>query len=148
MSIAANKSTWLTVTGTALTLIAAMNLMCAKTEEGSASYIVRADSAVQAARLVGYVGGEVTHTLAIIDSVAATLTPGEVTRLKAHQSVRQVTPDATVETAADAYVEFPALVDAAVVHSEGHTGQTVTLAVVDNGRAATADLQNEWVDLE
>lgn len=61
------------------------------------SYIVQGESAEQAARLVGQVGGEVSAHLEIIAGVGAWLTPRQAAALGAQPGIRAISPNAGVQ---------------------------------------------------
>ena len=145
------KRTALTMAGTACALAIGVAIVfgCARINQEPASYIVRADSTELAGELVSAVGGAVTHELGIIEAVAATLTPQQLTDLRSREAVRQVTVDGSVETAAGAmgpYVNFPELVGADLLHAEGYTGRSVTVAILDSGMAAIEQLNKDTSD--
>ncbi len=111
------------------------------TAADSASYIVRSADAATAARLVRGAGGQVTASLALVDGVAADLTPGAVQTLRRNPQVAQVFPNARVqatgdgpagETATNPATDYPNVVGANLVMSTT-TGVSVTVAVLDTG---------------
>ena len=68
------------------------------------SYIVEAQSAEAAARVVDASGGEVVSRLKVIDAVEARLTRAQHARVLASTGIRQVTPNVAVTTMAAANV--------------------------------------------
>jgi subtilisin family serine protease len=101
-------------------------------------YIVRANSADQAAALVEAAGGSVTRPLAIIDSVVARLPDSTARRLVHSPSIVHIHANAQVHAAAGGNVSdtnFPEVVGADVVWNAGVTGEGIAVAIVDTGIA-------------
>ena len=98
-----------------------------------AGFIVQAHDASRAASLVQSAGGEITRELAVINGVAARLTPAQLTQLRARADV-SVTPDRSLKTAGfvpESY--YPAQVGAEALRAEGLTGRGITVAILDTG---------------
>ena len=114
------------------------------------SYIVAGESVETVAAAVQATGADITHELTIIDAVAADFTAGQLVELRESGAVLQITENSGVKTSGGvaggspgAYHHFPTLVDADQVHASGITGQSVTVAILDSGMAATAELQKD-----
>jgi serine protease AprX len=100
----------------------------------ASSYIVQADSAAAASRLVTSVGARIEHELEIIGGVSARLTPAQLNRLRAGNPWVKTNPDAKVQTAGPVLETwYPTLVGAAELHRGGIDGRGVTIAVLDTG---------------
>lgn len=67
---------------------------------GTLTFLVQAEDAEVAARLVTQTGGQVSDPLPIINAVGATLTPEQVRRLRANPGVRRVYANSSVEISA------------------------------------------------
>ena len=97
------------------------------------------------------VGATITHEFGIIDGVAAALTPDQLDRLRRDQRITSTFDNGAVATAGGvaggspaAYVHYPELVGAEQLHTMGYTGQRdITVAFVDSGMAAIAELQKD-----
>ncbi len=114
------------------------------------SMIVRGTSVAEVVEAVRTVGGEITHELGIINSVAAELTHDQLAALNDHPAVRSTFADGSVSTAAaqeggepSPYGHYPAQVGADVLHAQGYTGSSVTVAVVDSGMHMVPVFQND-----
>ncbi len=115
------------------------------------SYILQGNSTDAVVAAVQSVGGTVTHELGIINSVAATLTLEQRNDLLINRAILQISADAPVKTAGGvsggspgAYANFPSLVGADELHAAGITGRSVTVAILDSGMAANAELQQGY----
>ena len=118
------------------------------------SYILKGESTEQVAEAVLAAGGEVTHELGIIRSVAANLTESQVDELRIARGILRIYGNDAVKAsgkpvkdsngggeeadsgdgiAGSAYTEFPRLVDADVLHDQGIDGWGITIAVLDSG---------------
>jgi serine protease AprX len=113
------------------------------------SYIVQGSSLEAVTEAVLAVEGEITHELGIINAVAATLTESEREALEERGDLK-ITEDGSVKTAGgtaggspSAYNHFPTLVGADQVQANGIMGRSVTVAVLDSGMAAIAELQKD-----
>ena len=120
------------------------------TEATTDSYIVQGTSLPEVIDAVASVDAEITHELGIINAVAAKLDDEQRDALQASGVITQISADGAVTTAGGTaggapsdYSEFPTLVNADAVHTEGLTGQSVTVAVLDSGMAAVAELQKD-----
>ena len=116
----------------------------------TSSYIIQGNSADAVVGAVLAVDGEITHELGIINAVAATLTERQHEELLENPIVRNISADAPVKTAggvaggsATAYANFPSLVNADALHAAGISGQSVTVAILDSGMHAEAELQKD-----
>src|SRR6266545_1337165 len=98
----------------------------------SMSVIVQAREMAAAVALVRQAGGEVTHELAIINSVGARLTPGQVRSVRLSGNAR-IFADRKVRTAGSNQDFAPYIIGASQLHAEGITGAGVTVAVLDTG---------------
>jgi serine protease AprX len=107
----------------------------ASVHAASSSYIVQARNFTIATVAVDDVGGKITHRLSIINAVAATLTPAQVTTLRVNHSLT-LTPNGSASvTGSNAPVQ-PYVVEhtqANLLHSSGITGKGITIAFLDTG---------------
>ena len=118
--------------------------------EQSASYILQGESTEVVAEVVRSIGGEITHELGIINAVAAKLSRSQLEQLRVNPAILKITEDGAVKTAGGvaggspgAYAHFPALVGADQVHNNGITGRSLTVAILDSGMHAEAELQKD-----
>ena len=102
----------------------------------SASYIVQAPSFPMAVAAVKNAGGKITHELSIINAVAATLTPAQVTALRADRSLN-LTPNGSASVAGTSAPYAVRYTQADLMHAMGITGKGVSIAFVDTGLWAT-----------
>ena len=112
--------------------------------------IVKGSNVAELVRAVESVGGTVTHELGIISAVGADLTAGQLEMLQENHHISQTFTGGYVTTAGGnaggapgPYVNYPSLVGADQLHAEGITGESVTVAIVDSGMAAIAELQKD-----
>ena len=138
---------------TLLLLVAVPQALPAVESSELSSFIVQGESLVQLNAAVNTVGGQVTHELAIINAVGATLTPTQLRALERQEGVTGLFANVAVNTAGGgkgggnggggngggggrtvAYTDFPAWVGADQLHAEGILGTSVTVAVLDTGR--------------
>lgn len=127
------KSRWFSVL--VLTLIAVGNLTVAvaAASRATALYIVQATQPRVAAEAVRSVGGRITHELAIIDAVAARLSPAQVAQLEKRPGLT-ITLDRDAQVAGYAGQPYVARHSgAAQLHASGVTGRGVTIAFLDTG---------------
>lgn len=127
------KSRWFSVL--VLTLIAVGNLTVAvaAASRATALYIVQATQPRAAAEAVRGVGGRITHELAIIDAVAARLSPAQVAQLEKRPGLT-ITLDRDAQVAGYAGQPYVARHSgAAQLHASGITGRGVTIAFLDTG---------------
>ena len=113
------------------------------------SFIVQATSTDLAASLTEKYGGTVTSRLEIIHAVGAMLPDQAVAQLRLEKDILAVTPNGSVESSSDfastpntqvggpgpSYpsTDYPDVVGADVVWSQGDIGSGVTVAVLDTG---------------
>jgi len=128
----------------------AESIETAPVAEESSSFIIEGESIEEVAAAVRAVGGQVTHELGIINAVAASVTAGQRAELRAIAGIMRITDDGAVTTAGGtaggsptSYAHFPSLVNADQVHANGNTGHSVTVAFLDSGMAAIAELQKD-----
>jgi len=130
-------------------------------EDQQASYLVQAQSHVQARKLVEEVGGRITNDLAIIRTVSALLTEAQLKALKARNPDVRVWEDRELSTSwsrrnprrgrqssrpTKTPTNFPTLVEADDLHDLGFDGQGVTVAVVDTGLWEGSDALTRTAD--
>jgi len=141
---------------------------------GKSSYIIQGQDSSVVAGLVETHGGKVSSNLHIIQGVAAWLTPDQFEALSRHPGILAISPNATVSLTgigADAAImnkftspksvdqiqtNYPDVVGADVVWTEGVTGDGVTVAVIDSGLENLDGIQEDiygnkerllaWVD--
>src|SRR5579862_6061154 len=102
------------------------------------SYIVQASSFAVALAAVKRVGGIVTHELAVIDAVAANLTPAQASALRSRRGLTLTSNASTTVLGTNLYTGIvqPYVADrtqATLLHSQGITGKGVTIAFLDTG---------------
>ncbi len=124
------------------------------------SYIVQGNTFDDAVDTVTALDAEITHELAIIRAVAAELTPEEADRVRSNPAIVRLFGNAPVAAAGkpdkgskggggkddsddsstsdggiggSSYTDYPTLVDADQLHSQGIDGWGVTVAIVDTG---------------
>lgn len=111
------------------------------------SYIVQATSTDLAAQLTEKYGGKVTSRLEIINAVGAILSDQAVAQLRLEKGILAITPNGSVKSSDAASREnesnpaggktpstdYPEVVGADVVWSQGVNGSGVTVAVLDTG---------------
>ena len=144
----------LTIAITAGTLL----LLDSPAGERVSSVIVQGGDLASASKAVESVGGEITHELGIIRSVAVLVTPSQRDRLEGIPGLR-IHGNQSVEVAKkpikikpgdepDLGTVYPTLVGAQLLHAEGVTGRDVTVAVLDTGwdnfGAFSLDTAGEW----
>lgn len=122
--------------------LAVMNL--GKTDQAvdtpKAAYIVQGNAIDKVSKLVEQVGGEISHTLPVINAVGALLTESQYAELSAQDSLRvsenrkvtshssrDVLPDYAIET----YITRQTRAN--FLHRYGIKGQGVTIATIDSG---------------
>ncbi len=117
------------------------------TSEPTSSVIVQGQDVDIIKQQVLEVGGTVTHELAIIHAVGATLTATQRTDLQKLDPSLRLYEDAGVRTSGNGngdgkgsftgnnvpYTQYPSLIGADRVHAEGITGYGVTIAILDTG---------------
>ena len=116
------------------------------------SYLVQGPDTDTAVRWATHVGGEITSRLDIIHGVGVLLTPAMVDRLKSEGSLT-ITPNGEVKLISGGggddedegghgnnspATDYADVVGADLAWRAGVTGQGVTVAVVDTGRAVAA----------
>jgi serine protease AprX len=103
----------------------------------------------QAERLVGALGGRVTHELPIISSFSAVLPAGQVTTLAQSGAVTKVWADGKVRMSTDTSLlnattppnkNWQDAMGLPSVWNQGYMGQGVSVAVLDTGVSQVADL--------
>ncbi len=139
----------------------------------SSSYLIQGQSTAQAAQAVEAVGGEVTHRLGIIRTVAAQLNSQQRAQLaqraglrlyanspvvsasalpaaQTHRTISLTPPEESARRSPSPptrnlapAVHFPSQVGADLLHEQGITGAGVTIAVLDSGLAPLPDLLND-----
>ena len=105
----------------------------------TASYIVQAQGVEAAAELVKSVGGQATQHLAVIAAVVADLEPQQVKHLESLSGSHRIFRNDVVRAAARGggggggsdETDFPALIDADVLHALGIFGRGVRIAFID-----------------
>jgi serine protease AprX len=116
----------------------------APSQAASASYIIQASSAVEAARMVEQAGGIITSRLDIINSVGAQLSPAALAVLQRTPTLTRITPNYPA-SGSDLVLEgpskktpstdYPDVTGADMVWQQGVTGQGIGVAVLDTGIA-------------
>src|ERR1700746_3090250 len=103
------------------------------------SYLVQAGEYSVALSTVARAQGRVTHTLPIINAVAADLSPTQLRTLQ-HDSRLRITPNRTLRVSATSSASArqvqPYVVErtrANLLHAQGITGRGVTIAFLDTG---------------
>ena len=124
-------------------------------ENTRSSYIVQGKTIDDAINAVQAVGGEITHELRIINAVAAMMTKSQRDELNTAKGVLNISANGAVSTSAGVmggspgiYGEFPSLINADDVHDAGITGSSVTVAMLDSGMAAIAELKKDTNGVE
>jgi serine protease AprX len=145
-----------------LLLIALSSFPASIQAAASESFIVQGSSISAVADAVTASGGQITSQLAIINGVAAYLTPAARAQLEDHPAITAITPNANVAASGLTAkkvkfpsADFPEASGADYVWQQGITGSGITIAVVDSGLAAfnplVKDTANQnrllgWVD--
>jgi len=102
------------------------------------SVIVQGRDVETATRLVGSIGGTVIRELGIINAVGAEISADQIEILEGLDGIVRIYHNRELTVSCDwgedkPETEFPKMIDADLLHSQGITGAGVTVAVVDTG---------------